>query len=50
MRPNARDTAIDTTTTWLIAGAPPPKSFDDFITEFAKRLVLADLPIASVAY
>ena len=50
MQPDQTDATIDAITTWLIAGAPPPKSFDDFIAEFAKRLINADLPVASIAY
>lgn len=35
--------------TWLIAGAPPPSSFDSFIEAFSKRLVSAGFPIESIA-
>ena len=37
-------------TTWLVAGAPPPRSFDGFMTEFANRLLRLKMPIDALAF
>lgn len=44
------DSMINSIVTWLIAGAPPPRSINEFIAEYANRLVRAGIPIASLAF
>jgi len=36
--------------TWLVAGAPPPGTYENFIGAFSQRLVPAGVPIDSVAF
>lgn len=44
------DEKITSIITWLVAGAPPPGTFENFIDLFSQRLVSAGVPIDSVAF
>ena len=43
------DEKITQIITWLVAGAPPPGTFENFVSVFSERLLAAGVPIASVA-
>ncbi len=42
------DEKITKVITWLVAGAPPPSTFEKFVGVFSERLFAAGVPIASV--
>lgn len=44
------DEKITPIITWLVAGASPPGTFENFIGVFSEKLIAADVPIDSVAF
>ena len=44
------DQKITQIITWLIAGAPPPGTFENFIGVFSEKIFAAGVPIASIAF